>query len=85
MSESTPIDGRVRLGRWLLLAGGLCGVLPFILVALTSMVGTAAGWLGVLSMIVLWPVGTLLVVVGFLVLVIRGRAGAAYEDRPGNF
>lgn len=85
MSDPTPVDGRSRLGRWLLSAGGLCAVLPIILMALTAMIGTAAGWLGVLSMIVLWPVGTLLLVVGFAVLVIRGKAGAAYEDRPGNF
>ena len=85
MSDSTLVDGRARVGRWLLVAGGLCAVLPIILIGFTSIVGTAAGWLGVLSMIVLWPIGTLLLVASFVVLVIRGKAGAAYEDRPGNF
>lgn len=85
MSDYTPVDGRDKLGRWLLIAGGLCAVLPIVLIGLTAMVGTAAGWLGVLSMIVLWPIGTLLLVAGFVVLVVRSKAGAAYGDRPGNF
>lgn len=80
-----PIDRRARLGRWLLLAGGLCAVLPLALMGLDPMIGTAANGLGVLSIILLWPIATLLFVVGFVVLVIRGKAGSAYEDRPGNF
>jgi hypothetical protein len=82
ISEAT--DKRPKAGKALLIAGGICWALPVVLLALSLVIGTLGGWAGVLAMADL-PVGTVLFLIGFVLLVVRGKAGVAYKDRQGNF
>lgn len=82
MSSRQVNNKRARLGKSLLWAGAICWMLPVLAVGLTPVLGPLAGWAAMVLAVFLLPLGLLLFIVGFVVFVVRGKAGAAYEDSP---
>jgi hypothetical protein len=75
-------NARERWGKGLLATGLLLFILPVIAFGLAVWTNSSlTGYLTIQGAFVCWAVATLLTLVAFCVLVVRGKAGAAYEDR----
>jgi hypothetical protein len=75
-------NARDRWGKGLLATALVLCILPVIAFGLAVWTNSPlTGYLTLQGAFICWAVATLLTLVAFFVFVVRGKAGAAYEDR----
>ena len=78
-------NARDRWGKGLLATACVLFILPVIVFGLAAWTNShLAGFFTIQGAFVCWAVATLLTLVAFFVFVVRGKAGAAYEDRGSD-